>query len=217
MKIEGWKLKLLYKYWVILKGIFILYPVIRKALKQGAKSLPPKYKDYQNDEDGYWGDKNKHKGNNYMGWWSNYNGFDISKLSFNKRVWYAYKWSAFRNGAYGLRTKKGYAANMDPTTGNVSVAHNGNTLIHSYKSTRQHEKWRKKLWYDVIWHSNGEFYKSSFRLYPIFNKNLYVRFGWKFYPAHHLDDKYKKQIENGTFYKTNNYTFSVPSVIVRLR
>lgn len=220
-KKRGWFIAILYKYWVILKGIFILYPIIRKAMKAGQETLPAKYSVYDNDEDGYWGDKNKHESNNYLGWYSNYLGKDISKLSLNWQVWYAYRWSAFRNGAFGLRKDKDYAADMNPTTGVVKILQiEGNTDTHEYRYS--HEKKRQKIWYNVVWESNNKQYVSKYRMFPvkipfIGDRDIYVRWGWKFYPAHHIHEYWKCKISEGTFKVTTNFTFSVPSFIIRIR
>ncbi len=157
-------LRLLYIIW----GWFILFPVCYKSI--GNPRLPDKYFYYDNQEDGFTGNKRKSFGpDGNLGWYDNYLGIEASKLSKLKQAWYAYKWSAWRNPAWNLRFNPKISI---PINNYTKMKIEGNTVKHDWKEGYQ--------WYNVV--TNGEF-KSYFRLIPLTkNKSLYLRWGWKIYP-----------------------------------
>ncbi len=154
-------------------GWFILFPICYKAISKGRDSLPVKHYYYDNEEDGFTGNKRKVFGKDHdKGWYEDYLGKDMSELSHFKQAWYAYKWSAWRNMSWNLRFHPKVSMTINEHT---RMDIKGNTVSHEWKAGKQ--------WYDVV--TNGE-YKSSFRLIPLTkHSSLYLRWGWKIYPEYH--------------------------------
>ena len=87
----GFLLRILYILW----GKIIMLPVCYYCICNSMDKLPEFFYYFDNEEDGYNGDK--------RGWYSGYLDKDISTLSNIKRSWYAYRWSAWRNPCWNLR------------------------------------------------------------------------------------------------------------------
>lgn len=159
-------LRILYILW----GFIILFPVCFYSI--GKNSLPKFFYYYDNEEDGFTGNKRVWNWGGVgepRGWYDDYLGIEIAKLSRLKQAWYAYKWSAFRNPAWNLRFHPYISI---PITDDTVMTIKGNTVKHDWKAGKQ--------WYDVV--TDGK-YNSHFRLIPIgTNKSLYLRWGWKIYP-----------------------------------
>ena len=176
-------LSLLYKLW----GVVILFPVVLYSKYKGYSNLPKLFYVYDNEEDGYDGNKRKQWYSKYgtqgakLGWYDGYLGIDSSKMSTTMRTWYAYRWCALRNPAWNLRYHKYISINANKVKYDIT----GNTKSHDWKRGYQ--------WYDVLIDNK---YESHFRLIPLTKyKSLYVRWGWKIYPEFYGKElpKYKRR------------------------
>ena len=193
-------IKFLVRYIYIFFGYFILIPVVGYAEYHRMTELPKRFFVFDNEEDGYHGNKAKKKYRNHKGFWEHYHDFDYNELSFLKRWWYSYRWCALRNPAWNLRYHSWLS--IDNTKGDLH--HVGNTVYHDFRQNPT----AKKVWYDCVTTIDGKKYKSKFRLIRLWGaKALYLRWGWKIYP------EYRKQNKAVPKYKKR----SVNTVTVRLR
>jgi len=143
----------------ILCGKIVLFPVCYYSI--GKANLPKFFYYFDNEEDGFTGNK--------RGWYDDYLDVDVSELSRFKQAWYAYRWSAWRNPAWNLRFNPYISIDINADT---VMEIKGNTVSHDWKEGKQS--------YDVL--IDGK-YKSHFRLIPLTRRNsLYLRWGWKIYP-----------------------------------
>lgn len=160
----GFLLRALYILW----GFIILFPVCFYSI--GKKNLPKLFYYYDNEEDGFTGNKRVMFGPNHdKGWFDDYLGIESSKLSRFKQAYYAYKWSAMRNPAWNLR--------FHPL---ICIIINNKTVFDIEGNTVKHDWKPGKQWYNCVIDKK---YKSYFRLIPLTKtKSLYLRWGWKVYP-----------------------------------
>ena len=141
----GFLLRVLYILW----GFIILFPVCFYSI--GRQTLPKFFYYYDNEEDGFTGNKRKIFGPNHnKGWYEDYLGVEVSKLSRFKQACYAYKWSAMRNPAWNLR--------FHPL---ICIVINNKTVFDMLCNTLTHD-WRPGFqWYNAVIDKK---YKSYFRL-----------------------------------------------------
>lgn len=140
-------------------GWLLLLPLVLYSKHKGAERLPSWAFSWDNEEDGYDGDKRK--------WYSKH-------LKRPVTAWDAYVWCAWRNPCWNLRFHKWVSIGVDIPE--VTLEYKGTVKNHLYKPGKQ--------WYDTV--INGK-YKSHFRLIPITEtKSLYIRWGWKIYPYYYF-------------------------------
>jgi len=150
----------LYRVLYNMIGKLILLPIIYISIRKGADNLPSKFFYFDNDEDGYTGDK--------RGWYSKYLKVKVSSLPLWKQTLHAYRWSAWRNPSWNLR----FHPDASIDVGDAVITHEGNTRVHDYQEGHHG--------YNCV--INGE-YEAHFRLIPLTKtKSLYLRWGWKIYP-----------------------------------
>lgn len=165
----------------IVLGWFILPFVLLYAVSKNLKHLPKPFYYWDNEEDGFYGDKRRHwdtdgDGVKDDGWYENYLNIEYDSLSFFGKWWHCYRWCALRNPAWNLR----YHPWIGKDLRDVTYRYTGNTYEHNYGSGK-----RTKKWYTLYLDNGG---KANYRLIPITkNKSLQIRWGWKVYP--YLDFK----------------------------
>jgi len=163
------------RVWYNLKGKFILKPIIKKSIEEGASELPSEYFYYDNAEDGFDGNK--------RGWYDNYLDIKAKELPLEEQVKHAYTWCANRNPCWNMRYHPD--ASIDLTK-----------LTTKWKGSTWSHKWQKGFqWYRC---TTGDKYKSTFMLIPIWkDKSIYCRVGWKIYPEFTMEGrklpKYKER------------------------
>lgn len=144
-------------------GWFMLLPLVAYCKHKGLSKFPQWAFTWDNEEDGFDGEKHQ--------WYSNYLGKPVS-------VWNAYVWCAWRNPVWNIRYHK-YASISVKKEDVHTFECIGNAKHHGYETGFK--------WYDTV--INGK-YKSHFRLIPLTSdKSLYVRWGWKIYPHYYVNKK----------------------------
>lgn len=166
-------------YWIVVSP-FVLY----KACRDKRDTLPEKYYYFDNEEDGFDGNKRN--------WYNNYLGKNITKDMVRQRWLISCRWSAWRNPPFNLRYK-------DSTSYNIVSPENinfkGNTYHHEARYSLEPNK-KEVKWYKLTATYDGKKATSWFYLIPLWKgKALYLRFGLKLYPANYFDKWWLAKIE----------------------
>jgi hypothetical protein len=160
---KSYLIKLVY----MIVGWFMLLPLVAYCKHKGLSKLPQWAFTWDNEEDGYDGDK--------TGWYSRYLGKPVS-------IWNAYIWCAWRNPCWNIRYHR--HASISVKVADVMLQYRGNARHHTYVKGYR--------WYDTVINDK---YKSHFRLIPITaTKSLYVRWGWKIYPHYYSPEWLGKEV-----------------------
>ena len=172
---------LIYEVWFSLTALIVAPFLNAYCVIKGLDSYPAKFYYYDNEEDGFDGDK--------RGWYSDYLKTDI-KSNKLKRWFYSVLW-CYRNLAFNSRYHPKCSVDV---TQPKNIRFKGNTHHHEVKWSLEPEV-KETKWYKFTANFEGKDYTTRFWLIPLGNKWIYIRFGLKVYPFYYLDDRWLSRIE----------------------